>query len=161
MITTWSKLWPFLGKMNISFSLTIMQAWAIKICPVSCSVLLTTIFWALFWLHEVFNQFFFHVSDKIVPYCNIMVHIKLKLCPTRKGLQKDLLPVGMCNFHGFCCPLHRLTYLGKVKKAPCKNNKKKLIIIALALIFLFCMHYEEIPILLHQESSYSNLQIFS
>ena len=104
---------------------------------------------------------FFHVSDKIVPYCNIMVHIKLKLCPTRKGLQKDLLPVGMCNFHGFCCPLHRLTYLGKVKKAPCKNNKKKLIIIALALIFLFCMHYEEIPILLHQESSYSNLQIFS
>ena len=32
------------GQNEHFFSLTIMQAWAIKICPVSCSVLLTTIF---------------------------------------------------------------------------------------------------------------------
>ena len=51
------------------------------------------------------------------------MYIKFKLCPTRKGIQEDLLLVDTCNFHGFCC-VHRLTYLGKVKKAPCKNNKK-------------------------------------
>ena len=77
-----------------------------------------------------------------------LIH-KIKALSNKKGLQANLLPVCMCNFHSFCCPLHCLTYLGRVKKAVCKKNKNKVIIIvALALIFLFCMHSEEI--LLHQ-----------
>ena len=49
----------------------------------------------------------------------------------------------------------------KLKKLPAKITKRVIVIIALALIFLFYMHYEEIPILFHQESAYNNIQIFS
>ena len=41
----------------------------------------------------------------------------------------------------------------------CKNKQKKVnIMTALALIFLFYMHYEVIAILMHQGSPYGNLQ---